>query len=266
MKQYIVDAFTDRVFSGNQAAVCVLDEWPDDGLMQDIAIENNFSETAFAVKENDAYHLRWLTPGGEVDFCGHATLGTSFVILNFYEKEAEEVRFTTQVGELTVRRHGDLFEMDFPAYSLNRVEVTDSMEEAIGIRPLEAYLDRDLLLVLPDEASVKEVRPDHDKLSSLDGLIVAVTALSSDNGADCVSRVFAPKLSIPEDPVTGSTHCMITPYWCRRLGKESLVCSQASSRGGMLYTSFSGNRVKVAGKAVLYSEGNILKGYGNEEG
>ena len=257
MKQYIVDAFTDSVFSGNQAAVCILDEWPEDGLMQNIAIENNFSETAFAVKENDAYHLRWFTPGGEVDFCGHATLGTSFVILNFYEKEAEEVRYITQVGELTVRRDGDMYEMDFPSYSLNRIDVTDQMEEAIGIRPLEAYLDRGLLLVLPDETSVLKVRPDPDKIGALDGLIVSVTAPSSDDLADCVSRVFAPKLSIPEDPVTGSTHCMITPYWCGRLGKESLVCSQASSRGGMLYTSFSGNRVKVAGKAVLYSEGNI---------
>ncbi|MBQ3872030.1 MAG: PhzF family phenazine biosynthesis protein, partial [Clostridia bacterium] len=186
MKQYIVDAFTDRVFSGNQAAVCILDEWPEDGLMQNIAIENNFSETAFAVKENDAYHLRWFTPGGEVDFCGHATLGTSFVLFSFYEKDAEKIRFTTQVGELTVRRHGDLFEMDFPAYSLNRVEVTDRMEEAIGIRPLEAYLDRDLLLVLPDETSVLKVRPDPDKIGALDGLIVAVTAPSSDDLADCV--------------------------------------------------------------------------------
>ena len=265
MKQYIVDAFTDRVFSGNQAAVCVLDEWPRDGLMQDIAIENNFSETAFTVKENGAYHLRWFTPGGEVDFCGHATLGTTFVLFSFYEKDAEEIRFTTQVGELTVRRDGDLFEMDFPAYSLNRVEVTDRMEEAIGIRPLEAYLDRDLLLVLPDETSVLKVRPDPDKIGALEGLIVAVTAPSSDDLADCVSRVFAPKLSIPEDPVTGSTHCMITPYWCRRLGKEKIICRQASSRGGILYTGLSGNRVKVAGKAVLYSEGNILKGYGNEE-
>ena len=264
MKQFVVDAFTDSVFHGNQAAVCVLEKWPDDGLMQEIAIENNFSETAFTVKENGAYRLRWFTPGGEVDFCGHATLGTSFVILNFYEKEAEEIRFITQVGELTVRRNGEMYEMDFPSYSLNRIDVTDEMEEAIGIRPLEAYLDRDLLLVLPDETSVLKVRPDPDKIGALEGLIVAVTAPSSDDGTDCVSRVFAPKLSIPEDPVTGSTHCMITPYWCKRLGREKLICRQASSRGGMLYTRLSGNRVKVAGKAVLYSEGNILEGSGKE--
>ena len=258
MKQYIVDAFTDKVFGGNQAAVCVLDEWPSEELMLNIAIENNFSETAFAVKEGEAYHLRWFTPGGEIDFCGHATLGTSYVIFNFYEKEASEITFMTQVGKLTVLRKEDLFEMDFPAYSLNCIEVTDRMEEALGIRPLEAYIDRDLLLVLPDAASVRNLRPDQDKLKDLDGLLVAVTAQSDDDQYDCVSRIFAPKLSIAEDPVTGSAHCMITPYWCSRLGKENLVCYQASDRAGVLYTRQDGDRVKVAGKAVLYSKGEIL--------
>ncbi len=259
MKQYIADAFTDKVFSGNQAAVCILDEWPADELMLNIAKENNFSETAFAVKEGDAYHLRWFTPGGEIDFCGHATLGASFVILNFYEKNSSEVAFITQVGKLNVRRKGGLYEMDFPAYTLNRTEVTDQMEEAIGIRPLEAYLDRDLLLVLPDAASVKGLQPDQEKVRALDGLLLAVTAPSDDDEFDCVSRVFVPKLNIPEDPVTGSTHCMITPYWCSRLGKKSLTCFQASERTGILYTELSGDRVKVAGKAVLYSEGKILE-------
>lgn len=257
MKQFIVDAFTDKVFGGNQAAVCVLDEWPDDELMQNIAIENNFSETAFAVKEGDVYHLRWFTPGGEIDFCGHATLGASYVVFNYYEKDASLITFMTQVGRLAVERKGDLFEMDFPAYSLNRIQVTDKMEEAIGIRPLEAYIDRDLLLVLPDASSVKKLQPDQDKLKELDGLLVTVTAPAGDDLYDCVSRIFAPKLCITEDPVTGSAHCMITPYWCSRLDKEELVCYQASARAGVLYTSFRGDRVKVAGKAVLYSEGKI---------
>ena len=180
MKQYIVDAFTDKVFSGNQAAVCVLDEWPEDALMQSIAIENNFSETAFTVKEGDAYHLRWFTPGGEIDFCGHATLGTSFVIFNYYEKEVSEITFQTQVGILTVACKGDILEMDFPAYQLNSIEVTDQMEEAIGIRPLEAYMDRDLLFVLPDAAAVRNLVPDHDKMKDLEGLLIAVTAPSDD--------------------------------------------------------------------------------------
>ncbi len=259
MKQYIVDAFADRLFAGNQAAVCVMDEWPEDDLMKQIAKENNFSETAFTVKEGNVYHLRWFTPGDEVDFCGHATLGTSFVLFSFYEKDAEEIVFETQAGILTVRRNGNLFEMNFPAYRTDRTEVTDEMAEAIGIRPLEAYLDRDLLLVLPAADDVRIVRPDIEKLKNLPGLITAVTAPSDDERYDCLSRVFAPKLAIEEDPVTGSTHCMITPYWCRRLGKDSLTCLQASERTGILYTSLNGDSVTVAGNAVLYSSGNILE-------
>lgn len=212
MKQYIVDAFTDNVFGGNQAAVCVLDEWPTDSLMQNIAKENNFSETAFAVREENGYRLRRFTPGGEIDFCGHATLGASFVILNYYEKGKSEVTFVTQFGKLTVKRQGDVYEMDFPAYSLQRTNVTDQMEGALGVRPLEAYIDRDLLVVLPDAASVEGLDPDQDKMKDLPGLLVAVTAPADRDGYDCVSRVFTPKLSVPEDPVTGSTHCMITPY------------------------------------------------------
>ena len=210
--QFIVDAFTDNVFGGNQAAVCVLDEWPTDSLMQNIAKENNFSETAFAVREENGYRLRRFTPGGEIDFCGHATLGASFVILNYYEKGKSEVTFVTQFGKLTVKRQGDVYEMDFPAYSLQRTNVTDQMEGALGVRPLEAYIDRDLLVVLPDAASVEGLDPDQDKMKDLPGLLVAVTAPADRDGYDCVSRVFTPKLSVPEDPVTGSTHCMITPY------------------------------------------------------
>lgn len=258
MKQYIVDAFTDKVFGGNQAAVCILDEWLSDELMQNIAKENNFSETAFAVKEGNDYHLRWFTPGGEIDFCGHATLGTAFVILNYYEEGQSEVTFVTQVGNLGIKRKDDVFEMDFPTYSVQETKVTDQMEEAIGVRPIEAYIDRDLLLVLPDAASVKELQPDQSKMKDLAGLLVAVTAPSDQDEYDCVSRVFAPKLNIPEDPVTGSAHCMIAPYWCTRLGKNELVCYQASERSGILYTSLCEDRVKVAGKAVLFSKGTIL--------
>lgn len=257
MKQYIVDAFADRVFAGNQAAVCVMDTWPDDDLMQNIAKENNFSETAFAVKEGDSYHLRWFTPGGEIDFCGHATLGTSFVIFNYYEKESTDVCFDTQVGKLKVHRNGDLYEMDFPAYGLNRIEITDQMEEAIGVRPLEAYIDRDLMLVLPDEQAVKKIQPDQNKMKELDGLLVIVTAPSDKEAFDSVSRAFAPKLDIAEDPVTGSAHCMIAPYWCSRLSKDDLVCFQASEREGILYASVRGDRVTVAGKATLFSESEL---------
>ena len=259
MKQYIIDAFTDELFSGNQAAVCIPDEWPEDELMMNIAKENNFSETAFAVRKGNAYHLRWFTPGGEIDFCGHATLGTSFVIFNYYEKSSSEITFMTKVGELKVQRKDGIFEMDFPAYTLNRIEVTDQMEDAIGVRPLEAYIDRDLLLVLPDAASVVKLQPDQNKMLQLDGLLTAVTAPSDDEKYDCISRVFAPKLNVPEDPVTGSAHCMITPYWCHRLRKKNLVCYQASERTGVLFAGIHGDRVKIAGNAALYSEGRILE-------
>ena len=259
MKQYIVDAFTNKVFAGNQAAVCILDEWPDDKLMQSIAKENNFSETAFVVKEGNTYHLRWFTPGGEIDFCGHATLGTAYVILNYYEKDQQEVSFNTQVGKVIVKRKDDLYEMNFPAYTLNKVEVTDQMEEALGIRPIEAYIDRDLMLVLPDAASVRNLKPNLNKIKNLEGLLVAVTAPADQEGFDCISRIFAPKLGIPEDPVTGSTHCMITPYWCHRLSKQELICFQASERSGILYTKLCGDRVKIAGQAVLFSKGTILE-------
>lgn len=256
MKQYVVDAFTDMLFKGNQAAVCVLEKWLPDELMRNIAKENNFSETAFAVKEKDGYRLRWFTPGGEIDFCGHATLGTSFVLFNYYEKDAEEITFYTQVGNLIIKRDKDMFVMNFPAYKCNPVPVTEAMAEAIGVMPVAAYLDRDLLLVLQDEEQVKNLHPNQKKMAVLDGLLVAVTAPGKEY--DCVSRMFAPKLSVPEDPVTGSTHCMVTPYWCERLQKDRLTCYQASERTGVLYTSLEKERVKIAGKAVLFSVADIL--------
>ena len=256
MKQYIVDAFTDELFKGNQAAVCVLEKWPSDELMQNIAKENNFSETAFTVKdkENGFYNLRWFTPGGEIDFCGHATLGTAFTLFSFYEKNAEQIKFKTQIGKIIVEKHDDFFQMDFPAYKFNKIEVTDEMAEAVGTRPLEAYIDRDLMLVLKDSETVKNLNPSQDEMKNLDGLIVIVTAKSDDKNYDCISRVFAPKLNIKEDPVTGSSHCMIVPYWCERLKKNNLVCYQASERTGILYASQDKNRIKISGKAVLYSE------------
>lgn len=256
MKQYIVDAFTDTLFKGNQAAVCVMDEWIADELMQNIAKENRFSETAFTVKEGEGYHLRWFTPGGEIDFCGHATLGTAYVLFNFYEKDADKINFKTHVGILSVQKDGDTFVMHFPAYQCNPVLVTEAMKDAVGADVLEAYLDRDLLMVLRDENTVIHLKPDQKKMGQLDGLLVGVTAKGTTY--DCVSRIFAPKMGVEEDPVTGSTHCMITPYWCNKLGKKQLVCYQASERTGKLYTGVSENGVTIAGKAVLYSVGEIL--------
>ena len=251
MKQYVVDAFTDKVFHGNQAAVCVLDHWPSEDLMMDITRENNFSETAFTVKEGEKWHLRWFTPGGEIDLCGHATLGTAFVLLNYYEKDEDRVVFTTLSGDLIVTRMEDLFEMEFPAYELKPVTVTDAMEDALGVRPSAAYMARDLLCVLDDEQTVRELNPNLEKVKEIDGLLLHITARG--NVEDCVSRSFAPKLSVSEDPVCGSGHCHIIPYWADTLGKDELVAYQASRRGGTLYCRREGNKIFMAGKAALYS-------------
>lgn len=251
MKQYVVDAFTDKVFHGNQAAVCVMEEWLPEETMMNITRENNFSETAFTVKEGKKYHLRWFTPGGEIDLCGHATLATAFVILNYYEEGAQQVVFTTLSGNLTVRKNNELLEMEFPAYDLKKVDVTADMENAIGAHPVAAYMERDLLCVFDDEGVVRNMSPDLDKIKGLDGLLLQVTAPGKEY--DCISRSFAPKLNVSEDPVCGSGHCHIVPYWASTLNKNELVAYQASERGGTLYCRLDGNKVFLSGKAALYS-------------
>ncbi len=257
MKQYIVDAFTDQVFGGNPAAVCVLEKWIDDELMKKIAGENNLSETAFAVKEGEAYRLRWFTPEMEIDLCGHATLASAYVILRFYEPNAEAVSFQTRSGLLTVEKKGELLEMDFPAYSLTKVPVTEEMTAAMGgVAPIEAYMGRDLLCVMQTEQQVREMVVDQDKVKALDGLLLQVTAKGE--AYDCVSRTFAPKCGVPEDPVCGSGHCHIIPFWTQQLGKKEIVAYQASKRGGVLYASIDGTRVKLAGKAALYAASELF--------
>ena len=256
MKQYVVDAFTDEVFSGNPAAVCITKEWLSDDLMMNITRENNLSETAFAVKERDRYKLRWFTPGGEIDLCGHATLATAFVIMNYYDTHLEEVAFDTLSGVLTVKKKQDLYEMDFPAYELKPKEVTSTMEDAIGARPVEAYMGRDLLCIFESEDVVRGLSPDMEKLKALDGLLLQVTAKGREY--DCVSRSFAPKLNVPEDTVCGSGHCHIVPYWAKKEGKDDIIACQASRRGGILYCGIEADRVKLAGKAALYSEAELF--------
>lgn len=256
MKQHIIDSFTDKIFSGNPAAVCVLDHFPGNDMMQSIAAENNLSETAFVVKENEHYHIRWFTPKSEIDFCGHATLAAAFVLFNFYENEAAELEFAGQIGEFTVQRSGELIRMNFPAYDIEHIEITDMMIEALGTIPLAAYKDRDILFVLRDEDEVQNLQPDMELISKLDGACIAVTAKGTEY--DCVSRVFAPKFGITEDPVTGSTHCMIAPYWCKRLNKTNITAFQASSRTGILYCESVGDEIIVSGKAVLFSINDIV--------
>ena len=220
--------------------------------MMSITQENNFSETAFVVKEGDKFHLRWFTPGGEIDLCGHATLACAYVLFRFYIQDADKVVFSTLSDDLTVRKSGDLLEMEFPAYKLEKVPVTDAMIDAIGAVPSEAYMGRDLLCVFDNEDTVRNLTPDMDKLLSLDGLLLQVTAPG--RTTDSVSRSFAPKLKVTEDPVCGSGHCHIVPYWAEKLGKKDIVAYQASRRGGTLYCRMSDDRVFMAGKAALFSE------------
>lgn len=251
MKQYIVDAFTDKVFHGNQAAICVLNQWLPEETMMNITKENNFSETAFTVKEGDTYHLRWFTLGGEIDLCGHATLACAYVLLNFYIPQMHKVVFSTLSGELIVTKKGEMLEMGFPAYRLKKVDVSQEMAEAIGSTPKEAYLGRDLLCVYDDETIVRNLSPDMEKVLNLEGLLLQVTAPGKDT--DCVSRSFAPKLNVIEDPVCGSGHCHIVPYWSDKLRKKEIVAYQASKRGGTLYCRMDGDKVFLAGKVALFS-------------
>lgn len=251
MKCYHVDAFAEKPFEGNPAAVCVLDAYPSDELMQQIAMENNLSETAFAVKEGADYHLRWFTPGGEIDLCGHATLGTAYVLFRFFETNATSISFHTLSGTLTVVKKGDLLELDFPAFALKEVPVTPAMTEAFGVPITEAWLGRDLVCVTEDAAAVPTLHPDQAKLAQLDGLLQHITARGTEY--DSVSRTFAPKLAVAEDPVCGSGHCHIVPLWAEKLGKQKIVARQASKRGGTLYCEMQGERLTMAGSAVLYA-------------
>ena len=257
MKQYIVDAFTDKPFAGNPAAVCVMDKWPAEASMMKLAMENNLSETAFIVKEPEGYHLRWFTPGSEIELCGHATLASAFVILNFVEPESSSVSFNTMSGILTVTRKGDLYEMDFPTYELKEIPVTDDMEKAFGVRPVKAVLGLDLICVFDNEEQVRNMQPDQGMLMKIEGRLQNATAAGS--GVDCVSRSFAPKVAIAEDPVCGSAHCQIADYWSRVLGKKEILAYQASRRGGYLYCELKENgRIAISGKAALVAISEIV--------
>lgn len=255
MKQYIVDAFTDKIFCGNQAAVCVLDNWLPDDLMMSITKENNFSETAFTVKEDDGYRLRWFTPGGEINLCGHATLGTAYVLFHFYEQKAAQLTFHTLSGDLFITRDGDRITMNFPSYQCKEIAVTPLMTEIFGAEPVKAFLARDLLLVYEDEAIIRNMQPDFIKMLQLPGSGAGVTAPGKDY--DCVSRFFAPKLKVNEDPVTGSAHCMVAPYWTQLLGKDTLHAYQASERGGELFCRQAQGRTFISGSVALFAESEL---------
>jgi len=252
---YQIDAFASRVFAGNPAAVCPLKEWLDETVMQSIAAENNLAETAFFVKEGQSYGLRWFTPVFEIDLCGHATLASAFVVFNHLEPEAKKVDFETKSGRLSVRREGEMLSMDFPSRNPEPCSAPDELIEALGLRPEEVLRSRDYLAVLADEEQVRSLAPDISLLMEIDGLGVIATAPGQT--VDFVSRFFAPKAGVPEDPVTGSAHSTLIPYWSRKLGQSELHALQVSSRGGELFCRDEGERVIIAGKAAPYLEGTI---------
>lgn len=254
---YQVDAFTRRVFSGNPAAVCPLEHWLDDATLQAIALENNLSETAYFVPEENGagYHLRWFTPAVEIDLCGHATVASAYVLMNHINPSLTEIRFRSMSGELKVTRNGDLYALDFPSRPPQRVEPPQALIDALGVEPESVWKARDYLAVYQDEQRVRALAPDMTKLTALDSFAVIVSAQGTE--VDFVSRFFAPAKGVPEDPVTGSAHCTLIPYWSGVLGKKSMVAHQVSPRGGELFCEDRGDRVTIAGGAALFATGTI---------
>ncbi len=254
LRLYQVDAFTDHLFGGNPAAVCLLDTWLDDATLQAIAEENNLSETAFLVREQEMYRIRWFTPAVEIDLCGHATLAAAFVVFQFVEPRIDKVVFGSASGPLMVTRDDELLRMDFPVLNPESCSPPQALFEAVGGYPAQVLEARDYMLVFANADDVVSLAPDMQLLASLQRHVI-VTAPGSD--VDFVSRFFAPCAGIAEDPVTGSAHCTLIPYWAKRLGKNKLHARQVSKRGGELACELHGDRVILAGQAVLYLEGTI---------
>ena len=252
---YFIDAFADKIFEGNPAAV-IFTDIDDEKLMQKIAFENNLSETAFVNLSKDTNHIRWFSPLKEVDLCGHATLASGFAYFNFINKDKNEVTFMSASGELSVSKNNDLYELNFPKDNLTKIDLEDRVEDSIGVKPVETYIgDINLIAILDSEDAIKELNPDFNKLINLEGQGLIVTAQS--NEYDFVSRYFCPKYGINEDPVTGSAHTSLIPYWSERLKSSELVAKQVSDRGGVLYCKNQDTRVLISGKAVLYMKGEI---------
>ena len=253
---YQIDAFTNHVFGGNPAAICPLDEWIDDSLMQKIAEENNLSETAFLVKRKGCYEIRWFTPVAEIELAGHPTLAAAYVIFNYCNHDSSTISFSSKSGELTVERDGDLLKMNFPALKAAKASVNELLNRALGLAPIELYLSRDYLAVYKSQKDILSIDPDFGLLKKLDCLGVIVTAPGDD--VDFVSRCFAPSVGINEDPVTGSAHSTLIPYWSQRLKKDTLHAYQLSKRGGELFCRNLDRRVEIGGKAVPYLSGKIV--------
>lgn len=252
---YQVDAFADSIFTGNPAAVCPLDSWIPDDTMQQIAFENNLSETAFFVNEEGSYRIRWFTPRIEVDLCGHATLASAHVLFEHLGYDGQVIRFESNSGELTVGKEKGRLVMDFPAAKLNSVKAPAKLEKALGVPAAEVFRDSDYLYILETVEQVQKADPDFRLLKEVETRGVIITAEGDD--VDFVSRFFAPAAGIEEDPVTGSAHIMLAPYWSKRLDKKILTGRQLSERGGTVYCTVKGKRVEIGGKARLYMRGEI---------
>ena len=265
---YQIDAFANRLFGGNPAAVVLLDQWLPDKVLQGIAAENNLAETAFVIAREDLSLLRWFTPTVEVDLCGHATLAAGHVLFAYRYPSLSRVTFRTRSGVLAVNREGGMLSLDFPALPGKPVAVSDVLAKALGAKPCEALQARDLLAIFDTEAEIRALRPNFDLIAGLDTFAVIVSAPGND--VDFVSRFFAPREGIPEDPVTGSAHCTLVPYWAARLGKLRLTAKQVSARGGELACEMRGDRVAIAGRCVEYLRGEInvpeeMAASGNDE-
>jgi PhzF family phenazine biosynthesis protein len=257
LKIYQLDAFTDKIFCGNPAAVCPLNTWLPDDMMQKIAMENNLAETAFFVKNNEQFDIRWFTPAVEVDLCGHATLASAAVLYDYEKYQGEEITFFSQrSGILTVSRKGNLLTLDFPSDKFDRVDLSPQLIACFNSQPIEAYKGKtDFMLVFNSEEEIRKLAPDIPAISKIKARGIIVTAAGVE--VDFVSRFFAPQSGIDEDPVTGSAHTTLTPYWAQKTGKSELSAIQLSARKGYLKCAYHGDRVKLSGQAKTYLQGEI---------
>ena len=263
MQYYVIDVFTDRLFKGNPAGVCLLETWLPDEILQNIATENNLSETAFLVKQERCYDLRWFTPTIEIDLCGHATIASAYVLFEGVEKGSHEIKFKTMSGIMAVTREDDLLYLDFPSLPVTACPIYKTFEKALGVTPIAAYKAMDFLVLVENEDILRSITPDFAILRQIkaeanldnDRFGIIVTAKGSD--CDFFSRFFAPNVGVDEDPVTGRAHCSLIPFWSKRLEKRTMIARQLSKRGGKLFCEHHGERVKIGGKAVRYLIGNI---------
>jgi len=253
---YQVDAFTSELFKGNPAAVCPLKEWLPDKIMQNIAMENNLSETAFFIEDNNFFHIRWFTPKAELDLAGHPTLATAHILLNELKKENDSIIFKTKLGDiLKVTVNKNIYLMDFPSRPPKIIDDNNLVYESLGIKPIELLAYRDLIAVFENQNVIKSINPDLDELKKLDYPSIVITAKGDES--DFVSRNFAPKLGIPEDPVTGSSHCELIPYWSKKLNQKKMTALQLSERGGKIHCTYMNERVLIGGEAITFFRGEI---------